>query len=825
MADEKKQEKRSVSIGVTGMTCASCVTSVEKALKAVDGVSDARINLAAEKASVDFDPGFASLADLEKAISDAGYTPVSQAPPSRPGTLTLGVKGMHCASCVASVEKALKAVDGVSDARVNLAAEKASIDFDPSLVTPTELEETVTGAGFTPVREEDTSADREKEAREKEIRTLKLKFLVSVALAVPLLYVAMGPMVGLPPLPLGDGTIALIQFLLATPIMVVNSHFYSRGILALARTKTATMDTLVAIGTGAAWLYSLAVSAAIWTGRPGFGAHDLYYETAGVLITFILMGKLLEALAKGKTSEAIRTLMGLQPRTAVVVRDGTEMEIPVEDVVLGDIVLVKPGQRLPVDGIVVDGHSSVDESMLTGESIPVEKSAGDTVTGATINKTGSFTFRATRIGSDTALAQIIRLVEEAQGSKAPIQALADRIAAVFVPAVMLIALIAFGVWLLAGQGFVFSLTIFIAVLIIACPCALGLATPTAVMVGTGIAAKNGILIKSAESLQSAHRVDTVVFDKTGTLTKGEPELTDVLPIDHVSENDLLELAAAVEKNSEHPLGEAIVSGAEKRGLQIRKVEHFKSVTGKGVRGMVDGREVVLGNRQLMSELGFELDGTARHLEELEREGKTAVLVSVEGQLAGAIAVADTLKEHSKSAVEALNTIGKTVIMMTGDNRRTGEAVGRRLGIDRVLAEVLPADKAAEVKKLQAEGLKVAMVGDGINDAPALTQADVGIAIGTGTDVAIEAGDIVLIRDDLRDVVMAMDLSRYAMAKIKQNLFWAFIYNTLGIPIAAGILYPFTGFLLNPMIAGAAMAFSSVSVVSNSLLMRRYRRRI
>jgi len=825
MADAGKREEQHATIGVAGMTCASCVASVEKALKKVEGVSDARINLAAEKASVDFNPDFASREDLEKAIADAGYTPVKEAPAATPGTIAIGVKGMHCASCVASVEKALKGIEGVSDARVNLAAEKASVDVDPARVSIADIGKAITDAGFTPVREDETTADREQEARAKEIGTLKLKFLVSVSLALPLLYVSMGPMVGLPPLPFSDGAIALIQFLLATPILAVNSQFYSRGLLALARTKTATMDTLVAIGTGAAWLYSLAVSTAVWTGRPGYGAHDLYYETAGVLITFILMGKLLEALAKGKTSEAIKSLMGLQPKTATVVRNGVEKEIPVDEVAVGDIVLVKPGQKIPVDGTVVEGHSSVDESMLTGESIPVEKSAGDPVTGATINKTGSFTFEATRIGKDTALSQIIKLVEDAQGSKAPIQALADKIASVFVPTVMLIALAAFGIWLLAGQGFVFSLTIFIAVLIIACPCALGLATPTAVMVGTGIGAKNGILIKSAESLQSAHQVDAVVFDKTGTLTKGEPELTDVVSIDHFPEDDLLQLAASVEKNSEHPLGEAIVRGAEEKGLGIKKVQHFKSVTGKGVRGMVDGREVVLGNRQLMSELGFELDGAAARMEELEAEGKTAVLVSVEGALTGAIAVADTLKEHSKSTVDMLGNMGKKVIMITGDNRRTGEAVGRLLGIDRVLAEVLPGGKAEEVKKLQGEGLKVAMVGDGINDAPALTQADVGIAIGSGTDVAIEAGDIVLIRDDLRDVVMAMDLSRYAMSKIRQNLFWAFIYNALGIPIAAGILYPFTGFLLNPMIAGAAMAFSSVSVVSNSLLMRRYKRRL
>jgi Cu+-exporting ATPase len=655
--------------------------------------------------------------------------------------------------------------------------------------------------------------------------TLRFKFIASVSLSLPLLYLSMGSMVGLPSPPLADRWLALIQFLLTTPILVINSQFYSKGILALAKTKTATMDTLVAVGTGAAWIYSLAITLAIWAGRPGYGSHDLYFETAGVLITFILLGKWLEAIAKGKTSEAIKTLMGLQPRTAVVVREGKEVEIAIEEVRVGDIIIVKPGQKIPVDGTVLEGHSSVDESMLTGESIPVEKSVGDSVTGATINKTGSFRFTATRIGKDTALAQIIRLVEDAQGSKAPIQALADLVASWFVPVVILLAVAAFAVWLLAGQSFVFALTIFIAVLIIACPCALGLATPTAVMVGTGLGAKNGILIKSAESLQTAHQVQVVIFDKTGTLTKGEPELTDVITFRGGRSTDLLGAAAALEKNSEHPLGEAIVRGAESRGLEIKSVDHFKSVTGKGVRGMVDGREVVLGNRLLMKELGFDIETAEDGLVALESQGKTAVLVAIEGQLAGTIGVADTLKEHSRSAVEALKNIGIKVAMITGDNRRTGEAIGRQLGIDRVLAEVLPGDKAAEVKKLQEEGLRVAMVGDGINDAPALTQADIGIAIGSGTDVAIEAGDIVLIRDDLRDVVMAMDLSRYAMRKIKQNLFWAFIYNSLGIPIAAGVLYPFTGFLLNPMIAGAAMAFSSVSVVSNSLLLRRYRRPI
>jgi Cu+-exporting ATPase len=747
-----------------------------------------------------------------------------------PKSVTLGVAGMHCAACVAAVERALKKVDGVADARVNFASEKAQVDFDPAFVTVAALERAITDAGYEPLVDGSggalpsaETADREREARRKEIASLRLRFAVSIGLALPLLYLAMGGHAGLPLPAWSGGTMALVQLLLTTPILAVNYTFYTRGVLAVVKTGAATMDTLVALGTGAAWLYSLAASLLVWTGRDPHAAHRLYFETAGVLVAFIVLGKWLEAVAKGKTSEAIRALMGLAARTAVVVRDGVEQEVPVEQVAVGDLVLVRPGQKVPVDGTVADGHSSVDESMLTGESIPVEKAAGDRVTGATVNGTGAFRFRAERIGRDTVLAQIVRLVEQAQGSKAPIQALADRVAAIFVPVVVGIAVLAFGAWLLAGASFTDALAIFIAVMVIACPCALGLATPTAVMVGTGLGAKNGILIKSAEALQRAQAVTTVVFDKTGTLTKGAPELTDVVALGPIAADELLRLTAAVEKLSEHPLAEAVVHGALDRGLAVPAAAHFKSVTGKGVRAMVEGREVVVGNRALMTELRFELGDAEARLAALEDDGKTAVIVGVAGSVAGLVAVADTLKEHAREAVDALRRMGRGVVMITGDNRRTGEAIGRRLGIDRVLAEVAPGGKADAVRELQAGGAVVAMVGDGINDAPALSQADVGIAIGTGTDVAIESGDIVLIRGDVRDAVTAIDLSRFTMRTIRQNLFWAFFYNSVGIPVAAGALYPFFGFLLNPMIAGAAMAFSSVSVVSNSLLMRRYRR--
>ena len=734
----------------------------------------------------------------------------------------ISITGMTCSSCAATIEKALKKVPGVSGAKVNFSNEKAYVEYDPASAAVDELHQAIADAGYTPVEEEEAGVDVQREARERETRSLKRRFIVAIVLAVPLMYLAMATGLKLPLPSFTDQQMALIQFLLVTPIMFAGYQFFVKGSVAVVKTKAATMDTLVALGVGAAYLYSLYVSIAIWLGGEASAAGHLYYEVAGFLIAFILLGKLFESIAKGKTSAAIKKLMGLQPKTAIVLRNDREEEIPIEHVVAGDVIIVKPGERIPADGVILEGSSSIDESMITGESIPVEKSRGSQVVGATMNKTGSFKFTATKVGKDTALAQIIRLVEEAQGSRAPVQALADKISAYFVPGVVAIALLSFVIWMLAGQGFAFALTSFITVLIISCPCALGLATPTAVMVGTGIGAENGILIKSAESLQIAHDIDALVFDKTGTLTKGEPELTDVISYES-SEEEILSLAASVEKGSEHPLGEAIVEGARRKNVELRDAQDFRSIIGKGVRARIGDDEILLGTRRLMQEKGIDASRAMQDLTRLEGEGKTAMLVAAGKKLKGVVAVADTLREFSGDAVTKLKHMGKQVIMITGDNRRTAAAIARQVGIERILAEVLPEDKAAEVKKLQEAGLKIAMVGDGINDAPALTQADIGIAFGTGTDVAIESADIVLVKDDLRDVVMAMDLSRYAMKKIKQNLFWAFFYNSIGIPIAAGILYPLTGFLLNPMVAGAAMAFSSVSVVSNSLLMKRYRR--
>lgn len=820
---EKEGETSTLILGIVGMHCASCATAVEKALKGREGVQEAAVNISTESALVRYDPTRTTAGELAHVVEEAGYTPYIR-DRSLDGVLDLKVVGMDNPHCVGTVGGVLDGLKGVTS-RELFVNERAVIHYDPEVVSRDEIFQAIRSAGYTPIEKTDEVADREKEARRGEIRTLKIKFILSSVLGAPLLMFAMGPHIGLPIPSFSSRVNSLLQFLLATPILIINYSFYTRGIVAVLRTRMATMDTLVALGTGSAWLYSTVVAVAIWTGTGNYSSENLYYEVAGMLIVFILLGKWLEAIAKGKTSEAIRALMGLQARTAIVVRDGTERDVPVEEVRIGDVILVKPGQKVPVDGMVIEGYSSVDESMLTGESIPVEKSPGDRVVGATLNKTGYFRFRAEKVGQDTALSHIIRLVEEAQGSKAPIQNLADRISAVFVPAVVLIAITAFLFWIAAGKSFIFALTVFIAVLIIACPCALGLATPTAIMMGTGIGARNGILIKSAEALQAIQEADTVVFDKTGTLTRGEPLLTDVMATGNISEDRLLELAATLEKNSEHPLGEAIVSSAVGRGLEISDPDSFQSVTGKGIRGRVSGVEVVLGNRSLISESGTIPGSVDGNIGALEAEGKTVMIALVDGSVAGMLAVADTPKEHSREVVDAFRKMGKRVIMITGDNQTTGMAIGRQLGIDEVLSEVLPEDKLDKIKRLQAENRKVVMVGDGINDAPALTQADVGLAIGSGTDVAIEAGDVVLIKDDIRDVVMAMDLSAYTMRKIKQNLFWAFVYNSLGIPIAAGILYPFTGFLLSPIVAGVAMAFSSVSVVSNSLLMRRYRRKI
>lgn len=724
------------------------------------------------------------------------------------------VTGMSCASCVVAVTKSLEQLPGVVSANVNFATNKAYVEYDSSVVRARDFVTAIDRAGYGVLSGK--NKDEEKEEREREIKSLKKRLIISIAFSLPLLYIAMGEMLGMPALPVSRNVNALLQLTLATPIIFAGRNFYISGVKAIRRLMP-NMDSLVAIGTGTAYIYSI-VNTFLPSGH-------LYFETAGLLITFILLGKYFEAVAKGKTSEAIKKLMGLQPKTAIVIRGGAELEIAIEDLIVGDIVVVKPGQKIPVDGTVISGHSSVDESMLTGESIPVEKSEGSPVIGATINKTGMFKFKAEKIGADTALANIVKLVEEAQGSKAPIQKLADTISGYFVPAVVAIAVIAFIFWyFIMNKDIVFAVNIFIAVIIIACPCAMGLATPTAVMVGTGLGAEFGILIKGAESLERVYKLDTIVFDKTGTLTKGEPEVTDIKSAGSLSNDEILQLAAVAEKHSEHPLGEAIVNGAKSKGLEIPDPEKFNSITGMGVEIIFDGSEIALGNSALMLKNNIEISDINNKIEELESEGKTVMILAVSKVAQGMIAVADTLKDHSKEAIAKLKKMGIATVMITGDNKRTGEAIGRLVGIERVISEVLPKDKADEVKKMQSAGMRVGMVGDGINDAPALTQANIGIAIGSGTDVAIESADIVLIREDLTDVVTAMDLSRYTMRKIKQNLFWAFFYNVVGIPVAAGVLYPFTGWLLNPIIAGAAMAFSSVSVVSNSLMMRRYKKR-
>ncbi|MBI4146266.1 cadmium-translocating P-type ATPase [Candidatus Woesearchaeota archaeon] len=803
---EKKTTKSVIPI--SGMRCASCVLKIESVLKGVGGVKSAVVNFASGKAFVDYDPAMVSEQVLKDAIKKTGYeTEVHEAVAG--GKVTLGISGMESQHCANIVEQSLLKVEGVSGVKVNLASNKA---FVTGTVSADKLILAVKNAGY-----DASLADGEREAREAEVRHWKLRVLIAAIFGIPLLYLAMGHMAGLPLPMLSDRVNALLQFVLATPIVLAGSEFYTKGFRALFN-RLPNMDSLVAIGTGAAYVYSLFVAVMLFAGT-GYTTELLYFEIAGLIVAFIMLGKMLEAIAKGKTSEAIKKLLKLQAKTAIVLRGKDEVEISIDDVKIGDVVVVKPGQRVPVDGVVTSGHSSVDESMISGESIPVEKTISSKVIGGTVNATGTFTFKASKIGADTLLAQIIRMVEEAQGSKAPIQELADKISFYFVPAVMLIAVASFASWWAFGATSM-GLTTFIAVLIIACPCALGLATPTAIMVGTGKAAEHGVLFKDAESLQKARDLKIIVFDKTGTLTKGKPEVTDVIPVGKARPDAVLQVAAILEKRSEHPLAEAVVRAAKERKLSVPEASHFESITGKGVSAKYGGKQLFLGNRALLEGKKIDVAAFEQKAVELEGQGKTVVFVATAKQVLGLIAVRDELKPFAKEAVQELHSLGKKVYLITGDNERTARAIAQEAGIDNVLAGVLPGQKAEKIKELQAK-FKVAMVGDGINDAPALTQADVGIAIGSGTDIAIEAGNIVLVKNDVRDVVTAMQLSARTMRKIKQNLFWAFAYNIILIPVAAGAIYPITGHLLNPVLAGVAMALSSVSVVSNSLILRFY----
>ncbi|GHU22084.1 hypothetical protein FACS1894172_06680 [Spirochaetia bacterium] len=908
------------TLSIGGMTCAACAGRIEKTVKKLEGVTTATVNLASEKLFVEY-ADTQTLTSIKEAVTKVGYQVLDR---PKGSTVTIPIGGMTCAACAQRVEKAVKKLEGIETASVNLATEKATVVYNPQALRISAIKEAIVKAGYTALDfSKEGAVDEDKLRKEREIKTLWRKFIVAVSFAAPLLYIAMVPMIKLFSLPFPKALApmnfpllyGLAELVLVIPIVAVGYRFYTVGFKNLLH-RSPNMDSLIAIGTSAAVLYSLYN---IWQIAQGnFRAVDaLYFETAGVIIALILLGKSLEAVSKGRTSEAIKKLMGLAPKTAIIIENGVEKEIPIDEVIPGDIIVVKPGAKIPVDGVVTEGRTAIDESMLTGESMPVDKKAGDKVFAATINSNGVIQFKAEKIGSDTALAQIIKLVEDAQGSKAPIAQLADIVSGYFVPIVCLIALVAGIAWFItASAGLVtlpagksvleFSLTIFISVLVIACPCALGLATPTAIMVGTGKGAENGILIKGGEALETAHKIQIIVFDKTGTITEGKPKVTDIVlgevspslqpalrssatpsaggvppatPPLRETENLFLQIVASAEKGSEHPLASAIVQEAEQRGLAFLPTEEFKSLTGLGIEAKISiphtphptpyssyptsytphpvphtphpnphtlhpvphtphpnphtlhpishtpfpiPYSLLIGNRKLMDERGISLAELEVDSDRLAGEGKTPMYAALDGKIAGIVAVADVVKPSSKAAIESLHKMGIEVAMITGDNKKTAAAIAKQVGIDRVLSEVLPQDKSAEVKKLQDEGRKVAMVGDGINDAPALAQADIGIAIGSGTDVAMESADIVLMRSDLMDVPTAINLSKKTIRNIKQNLFWAFGYNVVGIPIAAGILYLFGGPLLNPIFAAAAMSLSSVSVLTNALRLKRFK---
>ena len=801
---------------VEGMSCSACANRIEKTINKLNGVNIAAVNFTTETLNVEFDENKLNSKKIETVVEEIGFKVKRNLK-----TYTFKVEGMSCSACANRIEKVTKKLDGVDSSVVNFATEKLTIKIDEDIIGYPQIKSIVNKTGYKLIKEENKEINNKKL---DEKRFLLIRFIVSLAFSLPLLIITMGHMVGMP-LPhiidpmMNPLNFAIIQVILTLPVMLIGYKFYTVGIKNLFKLSP-NMDSLIAISTLAAFIYGIFGIYKINIGEVEYAMH-LYFESAAVILTLITLGKYLEAISKGKTSEAIKALMGLSPKTATIIRDEKEVVIPIEEVIVGDIILVKPGEKLPVDGEIISGNTAIDESMLTGESIPVEKNIGSKVIGASINKTGFIKYKATKVGKDTALAQIIKLVEDAQGSKAPIAKLADIISSYFVPTVIILSILSSFAWLIAGESAIFSLTIFISVLVIACPCALGLATPTAIMVGTGKGAENGVLIKGGEALETTHKINTIVFDKTGTITEGKPVVTDIIT-NNFSQDEILIFAASAEKGSEHPLGEAIVKETLNKNLEFKSLTEFNAIPGHGIEVEIEDKKILLGNKKLMIKKNIDINLLSKDSDRLANEGKTPMYIAIDGVLEGIIAVADTIKPTSKEAIASLHKMGIKVAIITGDNKKTADAIAKQVGIDLVLSEVLPEDKANEVKKLQDKNQKVAMVGDGINDAPALAQADIGIAIGSGTDVAIESADIVLMRSNLMDVTTAIKLSKATIKNIKENLFWAFGYNVLGIPVAMGILHIFGGPLLNPMIAAAAMSLSSVSVLLNALRLKNFK---